>query len=56
MRTRQGYQRLAASSYVGRRVIGEHGLYLHEHLEKIVNSSKVLFGNGRIVLCEIGKQ
>jgi hypothetical protein len=56
MRTRQGYQRLAASSYVGRRVIGEHGLYLHEHLEKIVNSSKVLFGNGRIVLCEIGNQ
>ena len=56
MRNRQGYQRLAASSYVGRKVVGQHGLYVIEILDKIVDDATILYQNDRIVLCELEKQ
>lgn len=56
MRNRQGWQELAASSYVGRKMVGRHGLYMYEILKKIVGNSTILFQNNRIVLCRIGKQ
>jgi hypothetical protein len=56
MRTRREYRKLAASPYVGRKMVGENGLFMYETFEKLVKGSRVIFGNERIIVCELEKR